>query len=323
MCHHDAENGGLRGVKKPSKPLKRGCFLWAMPHQQQSGDKVDENIWNQRKKTASDWFRSVRDDLCARLESLEPDDAVFARKQWSRGDGSQDLGGGEMSMLHGTTFEKAGVHISTVYGEFSEEMRKQVAGAEEDPRFWASGVSVIIHPKNPNAPTAHMNTRMVVTTKGWFGGGGDLTPMLDAQRHAEHEDTMDFHAAYKAACDKHDADYYPRFKEECDNYFFLPHRNETRGTGGIFYDHLDSGDWDKDFAFTQDVGRAFVNVYPEIAKRRIDLPYDERLRDEQMQRRGRYVEFNLLYDRGTMFGLKTGGNVESILSSMPPMVKWR
>ena len=283
---------------------------------------MDENIWNQRKKTASDWFRTVRDDLCTRLESLEPDGAVFERKQWQRGDGQKDLGGGEMSMLHGTTFEKAGVHISTVYGEFSEEMRKQVAGAEEDPRFWASGVSVIIHPKNPNAPTAHMNTRMVVTTKGWFGGGGDLTPMLDAQRHADHEDTMDFHAAYKAACDKHNADYYPRFKDECDKYFFLPHRNEMRGTGGIFYDHLNSGDWENDFAFTQDVGRAFVNVYPEIAKRRIDLPYDEALRDEQMQRRGRYVEFNLLYDRGTMFGLKTGGNVESILSSMPPMVKW-
>ena len=283
---------------------------------------MDQNIWNQRKTTASDWFRTVRDDLCTRLESLEPDGAVFERKKWSRGDGSQELGGGEMSMLHGTTFEKAGVHISTVYGEFSDEMRSQVAGAQEDPRFWASGVSVIIHPKNPNAPTAHMNTRMVVTTKGWFGGGGDLTPMLDAQRHAEHEDTMAFHAAYKAACDKHDADYYPRFKAECDKYFFLPHRNETRGTGGIFYDHLDSGSWDNDFAFTQDVGRAFVEVYPEIAKKRIDLPYDDTLRDEQLQRRGRYVEFNLLYDRGTMFGLKTGGNVESILSSMPPMVKW-
>ena len=283
---------------------------------------MDQELWNQRKKTAADWFRSLRDDLCARLESLEPDGAVFQRKAWQRGDGTQDLGGGEMSMLHGTAFEKAGVHISTVYGEFSEEFRKQVAGAEDDPRFWAGGISVIIHPTNPNAPTAHMNTRMVVTTKGWFGGGGDLTPMLDAQRHAEHEDTQDFHAAYKAACNKHDAAYYPRFKKECDKYFFLPHRNEMRGTGGIFYDHLDSGDWDKDFAFTQDVGRAFVEVYPEIAKRRIDLPYDDALRDEQMQRRGRYVEFNLLYDRGTMFGLKTGGNVESILSSMPPMVKW-
>lgn len=283
---------------------------------------MDENIWNQRKKTASDWFRSLRDDLCLRLESLEPEGVVFERKKWQRGGAGEDLGGGEMSMLHGTAFEKAGVHISTVYGTFSEEFRKQVAGAEDDPRFWAAGISVIIHPTNPNAPTAHMNTRMVVTTKGWFGGGGDLTPMLDAQRSAEHEDTKAFHAAYKAACDKHDENYYPRFKEECDAYFFLPHRNEMRGTGGIFYDHLDSGDWDADFAFTQDVGRAFVDAYPQIAARRIDLPYDAAMRDEQMQRRGRYVEFNLLYDRGTMFGLKTGGNVESILSSMPPIVKW-
>ena len=283
---------------------------------------MDEDLWNQRKQSAAVWFCALRDDLCARLESLEPEGAVFERKAWSRGDGSEDLGGGEMSMLHGAAFEKAGVHISTVYGEFSEEFRKQVAGAQDDPRFWAGGISVIIHPTNPNAPTAHMNTRMVVTTKGWFGGGGDLTPMLDAARTQEHEDTVDFHGALKAACDKHDATYYPRFKEECDNYFFLPHRNETRGTGGIFYDHLDSGDWDADFAFTQDVGGAFVEAYPEIAARRINLPYDEAMRDEQMQRRGRYVEFNLLYDRGTMFGLKTGGNVESILSSMPPVVKW-
>ncbi|MDA8539820.1 coproporphyrinogen III oxidase, partial [Alphaproteobacteria bacterium] len=236
---------------------------------------VDENLWNHRKQSAADWFRCLRDDLCARLESLEPEGAVFERKPWQRGDGTEDLGGGEMSMLHGQAFEKAGVHISTVYGEFSEEFRKQVAGAEDDPRFWAGGISVIIHPTNPNAPTAHMNTRMVVTTKGWFGGGGDLTPMLDAARSDTHEDTVDFHAAFKAACDSHNAGYYPRFKEECDKYFFLPHRNETRGTGGIFYDHLDSGDWDADFAFTQDVGRAFVEVYPEIAARRIDLPYDE------------------------------------------------
>ncbi|MBL70857.1 MAG: oxygen-dependent coproporphyrinogen oxidase [Rhodobiaceae bacterium] len=284
---------------------------------------MDENLWNQRKQSAANWFRTLRDDLCARLESLEADSSVFQRKTWTRGDGVEDLGGGEMSMLHGSAFEKAGVHISTVYGEFSEEFRKQVAGAEDDPRFWAGGISVIIHPTNPNAPTAHMNTRMVVTTKGWFGGGGDLTPMLDAARTANHEDTVDFHAAYQTVCDKHDATYYPRFKEECDNYFFLPHRNETRGTGGIFFDHLDSGDWDADFAFTQDVGRAFVDIYPEIAARRIGMPYDEAMRDEQMQRRGRYVEFNLLYDRGTMFGLKTGGNVESILSSMPPMVVWR
>ena len=283
---------------------------------------MDENLWNQRKQSAANWFRTLRDDLCARLESLEPNSSVFQRKTWTRGDGVEDLGGGEMSMLHGSAFEKAGVHISTVYGEFSEEFRKQVAGAEDDPRFWAGGISVIIHPTNPNAPTAHMNTRMVVTTKGWFGGGGDLTPMLDAARTANHEDTVDFHAAYQTVCDKHDATYYPRFKEECDNYFFLPHRNETRGTGGIFYDHLDTGDWEADFAFTQDVGRAFVDIYPEITARRLAEPFTEEDRQSQMRQRGRYVEFNLLYDRGTMFGLKTGGNVDSILSSMPPSVIW-
>ena len=281
-----------------------------------------ETDWTDQKQRATSWFRELRDNLCAAMESLEPDGTQFERTIWQRGDGSQDLGGGEMSMLHGTVFEKAGVHISTVYGEFSEQFRGQIEGASEDPRFWASGISVIAHPRNPHAPTAHMNTRMVVTTKGWFGGGGDLTPMLQAQRHGEHPDTQDFHHAYKAACDAHDAAYYPDFKEKCDAYFFLPHRNETRGTGGIFYDHLNTGDWDKDFAFTQDVGRAFLNVYPDIISRRKDTAYDDAEREAQLVQRGRYVEFNLLYDRGTTFGLKTGGNVDSILSSMPPEVRW-
>ncbi len=281
-----------------------------------------ETDWTDQKQRATSWFRELRDNLCAAMESLEPDGTQFERTIWQRGDGSQDLGGGEMSMLHGTVFEKAGVHISTVYGEFSEQFRGQIEGASEDPRFWASGISVIAHPRNPHAPTAHMNTRMVVTTKGWFGGGGDLTPMLQAQRHADHPDTQDFHHAYKAACDAHDAAYYPDFKEKCDAYFFLPHRNETRGTGGIFYDHLNTGDWDKDFAFTQDVGRAFLNVYPDIISRRKDTAYDDADREAQLVQRGRYVEFNLLYDRGTTFGLKTGGNVDSILSSMPPEVRW-
>jgi coproporphyrinogen III oxidase len=287
-----------------------------------SATKQDAEVWQSRKQRASDWFRALRNDLCGRLEALEPNGATFVREAWRRGDDATDLGGGEMSMLRGEVFEKAGVHISTVYGEFSEQFRSQVAGAEEDPRFWAAGISVIAHPANPHAPTAHMNTRMVVTTKGWFGGGGDLTPMLADARTATHEDTRDFHAAYKAACDAHDTAYYPRFKAECDTYFFLPHRNETRGTGGIFYDHLDTGDWEADFAFTQDVGRAFVDVYPEITRRRLDQPYTDDDRQNQMRQRGRYVEFNLLYDRGTMFGLKTGGNVDSILSSMPPSVIW-
>ena len=278
--------------------------------------------WTDQKKRAAAWFRELRDRLCAAMETLEPDAARFDRTIWKRGDGAEDLGGGEMSMLHGTVFEKAGVHISTVYGEFSEQFRSQIEGAADDPRFWASGISVIAHPRNPYAPTAHMNTRMVVTTKGWFGGGGDLTPMLKTQRHADHPDTQDFHKAYKSACDAHDAAYYPDFKEKCDEYFFLPHRNESRGTGGIFYDHLNTGDWDKDFAFTQDVGRAFLDVYPDIIARRKDTPYNDEEREAQLVQRGRYVEFNLLYDRGTTFGLKTGGNVDSILSSMPPAVRW-
>ena len=278
--------------------------------------------WIDQKQRAAAWFQELRDRLCAAMETLEPDAARFDRSIWKRGDGAEDLGGGEMSMLHGTVFEKAGVHISTVYGEFSEQFRSQIEGAADDPRFWASGISVIAHPRNPHAPTAHMNTRMVVTTKGWFGGGGDLTPMLKTQRYADHPDTQDFHKAYKSACDAHDAAYYPDFKEKCDKYFFLPHRNESRGTGGIFYDHLNTGDWDKDFAFTQDVGRAFLDVYPDIIARRKDTPYSDEEREAQLVQRGRYVEFNLLYDRGTTFGLKTGGNVDSILSSMPPAVRW-
>ena len=278
--------------------------------------------WIDQKQRAAAWFRELRDRLCAAMETLEPDAARFDRTIWKRGDGAEDLGGGEISMLHGTVFEKAGVHISTVYGEFSEQFRSQIEGAADDPRFWASGISVIAHPRNPHAPTAHMNTRMVVTTKGWFGGGGDLTPMLKTQRHADHPDTQDFHKAYKSACDAHDAAYYPDFKEKCDEYFFLPHRNESRGPGGIFYDHLNTGDWDKDFAFTQDVGRAFLDVYPDIIARRKDTPYSDEEREAQLVQRGRYVEFNLLYDRGTTFGLKTGGNVDSILSSMPPAVRW-
>ena len=278
--------------------------------------------WIDQKQRAAAWFRELRDRLCAAMETLEPDAARFDRTIWKRGDGAEDLGGGEMSMLHGTVFEKAGVHISTVYGEFSEQFRSQIEGAADDPRFWASGISVIAHPRNPHAPTAHMNTRMVVTTKGWFGGGGDLTPMLKTQRHADHPDTQDFHKAYKSACDAHDAAYYIDFKQKCDEYFFLPHRNESRGTGGIFYDHLNTGDWDKDFAFTQDVGRAFLDVYPDIIARRKDTAYSDEEREAQLVQRGRYVEFNLLYDRGTTFGLKTGGNVDSILSSMPPAVRW-
>jgi coproporphyrinogen III oxidase len=273
-----------------------------------------------RQEAAAHWFRALRDRICAAFETLENEyDSArpagrFERKAWDRAAG----GGGEMALMHGRLFEKVGVNISTVHGSFSPEFRGQIPGtSESDGAFWASGISLVAHMHSPLVPAIHMNTRMIVTGKSWFGGGTDLNPMI-----ADDQDTADFHTALKACCDLHNLDYYPKFKPWCDDYFFIPHRNKARGIGGIFFDYLDSGNWDADFSFTKDVGETFLSIYPMLVRRHMNKTWTPEQREHQLVMRGHYAEFNLLYDRGTQFGLKTGGNPEAILMSLPPEAKW-
>jgi len=280
-----------------------------------------------QQQAARDWFERLRDRICAEFEAIEAEagsDARFAYSPWERSEAegedgdeaSTTRGGGTRGLMKGEVFEKVGVNVSTVSGAFSPDFARTIHGAEEDPSFFATGISLVAHMANPHVPAVHMNTRFLCTTRRWFGGGADLNPPIPYE-----EDTADFHARLRAACAAHDQTYYDRFSKWAEDYFFIPHRGVHRGVGGIFYDHLE-GHYDANFAFTRDVGEAFLDVFPRLVRRRMNMAFDESDRAQQLEWRGRYAEFNLIYDRGTLFGLKTGGNVDAILMSLPPLATW-
>jgi coproporphyrinogen III oxidase len=272
------------------------------------------------QQEARAWFESLRDRICAEFETIERDggsDARFDYTRWDRLDESGAPGGGGVrGLMKGAIFEKVGVNVSTVGGRFSPEFAKTIHGASEDPRFSATGISLVAHMANPHVPAVHMNMRFLATQRRWFGGGADLNPPLPYE-----QDTAEFHQALRDACERHDPTYYERFRKWADDYFFIPHRGVHRGVGGIFYDHLE-GDFRKGFAFTRDVGEAFLAVFPKLVRRRMGTPFTDSDKARQLEWRGRYAEFNLIYDRGTLFGLKTGGNVDAILMSLPPVATW-
>ena len=279
----------------------------------------------EKQKLTSAWFKELRDKICTEFEEIELEFSAknpqknnltagkFERKKWNRDGG----GGGEISLMKGIVFEKVGVNISTVFGSFSDEFKVQIPGASENPNFWASGISLVAHMNSPLVPAIHMNTRFICTEKNWFGGGTDLNPMIENKK-----ETADFHEILKKTCDKYDENYYPKFKKTCDEYFFIKHRNESRGVGGVFYDYLNSDNFENDFNFTKDIGRAFLEIFAKLVRDNMFKNWNESQREIQLIKRGRYTEFNLLYDRGTKFGLMTNGNPEAILMSLPPIAKW-
>jgi coproporphyrinogen III oxidase len=280
---------------------------------------------DEEQQAARDWFESLRDRICAEFEAIEREagsEAAFEYGPWDRADPDGAPGGGGVrGLMKGQVFEKVGVNVSTVGGRFSPEFAQTILGAAEDPSFFATGISLVAHMTNPHVPAVHMNTRFLTTTRRWFGGGADLNPPIPYE-----EDTADFHARLRAACAGHDQTYYTRFSKWADEYFFIPHRRVHRGVGGIFYDHLEcvarGATFAANLAFTRDVGEAFLDVFPRLVRRRMNSPFDEADRAQQLEWRGRYAEFNLIYDRGTLFGLKTGGNVDAILMSLPPVATW-